>query len=177
MGHPLSQGSGAQQVNGSVWHVPVPSRPGWQASCGLLVSTHHHLPHLLPGLGPARRQQNPQSRQHEETRTRGSQDKGTYVLPPSPFFSMTAVVRKQGQHRHKGPRWESLICLTLKGQTHLKSKSGLRSLGGSVVQCLPSAQGMIPGSWDQIPHQAPHREPASPSAYVSVSLCVSLMNK
>ena len=42
---------------------------------------------------------------------------------------------------------------------------------------------MIPGSWDRVLHQAPHREPASPSAYVSVSLCLclclclSLMNK
>ena len=38
---------------------------------------------------------------------------------------------------------------------------------------LPSAQGVILGSWDQVPHQAPHREPASPSACVSASLCVS----
>ena len=38
-------------------------------------------------------------------------------------------------------------------------------------------QGMIPGSWDQVLHQAPRREPASPSACVSASLCVSLMNK
>ena len=42
-------------------------------------------------------------------------------------------------------------------------------LGSSVVECLPSAQGMIPGSWDGVPHRAPHREPAS--------LPVSLMSK
>ena len=48
-------------------------------------------------------------------------------------------------------------------------------LGGSVVEHLPSAQVMILGSWDQVPYQTPHREPASPSLYVSVS--VSLMNK
>ena len=42
--------------------------------------------------------------------------------------------------------------------------------------CLP-AQGVIPGSWDRVLHRALHREPASPSAYVSASLCVSLMNK
>ena len=36
---------------------------------------------------------------------------------------------------------------------------------------LPSAQVVILGSWDRVPHRAPHREPASPSA------CVSLMNK
>ena len=46
-------------------------------------------------------------------------------------------------------------------------------LGGSVVECLPLAQGVILGSWDRVPHQAPYREPSSPSAYVSVSL----MNK
>ena len=46
-------------------------------------------------------------------------------------------------------------------------------LGGSVVEHLPSAQGEIPGSWDRVPHWAPCREHASPSA----SLSVSLMNK
>ena len=50
-------------------------------------------------------------------------------------------------------------------------------LGDSVVECLPLAQIMIPGSWDQVPHQAPHRDPVSLSAYVSASLCMSLMNK
>ena len=48
---------------------------------------------------------------------------------------------------------------------------------GSVVEHLSLAQVMILGSWDQAPHQASHREPASPSAHISVSLCVSLMNK
>ena len=33
------------------------------------------------------------------------------------------------------------------------------------------AQGVILGSWDRVPHWAPHKEPASPSTYVS------LMNK
>ena len=28
-------------------------------------------------------------------------------------------------------------------------------LGGSVVECLPLAQVMIPGAWDRAPHQAP----------------------
>ena len=53
----------------------------------------------------------------------------------------------------------------------------LGRLGGSVVKHLPLAQVMIPGSWDLVPHWALCREPASPSAYVSASLCVSLMNK
>ena len=50
-------------------------------------------------------------------------------------------------------------------------------LGWSVVECLPLAQVVIPGSWDRVLHQAPRMEPASTSAYVSASLCVSLMNK
>ena len=47
----------------------------------------------------------------------------------------------------------------------------------SLAECLPSAQVVSPGSWDRVPHRAPCMEPASPSAYVSASLCVSLMNK
>ena len=50
-------------------------------------------------------------------------------------------------------------------------------MGGSVVEYLPLAQGVILGSWDRFPHQAPCRDPVSPSAYVSASLSVSLMNK
>ena len=46
-----------------------------------------------------------------------------------------------------------------------------------VVEHLPLAQLMILGSWDQVLHPAPHRKPASPSAYISAFLCVSLMNK
>ena len=52
-------------------------------------------------------------------------------------------------------------------------------LGGSVVERLPLAQSMIPESQDRVPHQAPRIEPASPSAYVSapLSLSLSLLNK
>ena len=50
-------------------------------------------------------------------------------------------------------------------------------LGGSAVEPLPLAQGVILESWDGDPHWAPHMEPVSPSACVSASLCVSLMNK
>ena len=46
-------------------------------------------------------------------------------------------------------------------------------LGGSVVEHLPLAQGVILESWDRVPHQAPWMEPASPSACVSASLCVT----
>ena len=60
--------------------------------------------------------------------------------------------------------------------------SGLRMdfmghLGGSVVEHLPLAQGLILESWDRVPHRVRLKESASPSAYVSVSLCVSLVNK
>ena len=50
-------------------------------------------------------------------------------------------------------------------------------LGSSVVEHLPLAHGVIPGSWDQVPHWAPRRKPASPSACVSAPLSVSLINK
>ena len=50
-------------------------------------------------------------------------------------------------------------------------------LGVSVIEQLPSAQVVILGSWDQVPHQVPHGDPASPSACVSASLSLSLMNK
>ena len=49
----------------------------------------------------------------------------------------------------------------------------MKHLDGSVIECLPLAQGLIPGSWDQVPHRAPLEEPASPSSYVSAPLCVS----
>ena len=47
-------------------------------------------------------------------------------------------------------------------------------LGGAAVERLPLAQGVILESWDRVPHQAPCMGPASPSAYVSASLSVSL---
>ena len=50
--------------------------------------------------------------------------------------------------------------------TWIKSKKQ-GHLGGSVVKHLPSAQVVIPGSWDRVPHRGPHGEPASPSACVS----------
>ena len=48
----------------------------------------------------------------------------------------------------------------------------LGRLGGSAVELLPLAQGVILGTWDEDPHQAP-REPASPSACVSFFLSLS----
>lgn len=46
-------------------------------------------------------------------------------------------------------------------------------LGGSAVERLPSAQGVIQEFRDQVPRRAPCMEPASPSACVSVCVCVS----
>ena len=50
-------------------------------------------------------------------------------------------------------------------------------LSGSAVERLPLAQVMIVGSWDRVLHQSPCKEPASSSACVFASLCVSFMNK
>ena len=49
----------------------------------------------------------------------------------------------------------------------------LGRLGSSVVEHLPSAQVAILEYWDQVPHQAPFMEPASPSTSLPLSLCVS----
>ena len=56
----------------------------------------------------------------------------------------------------------------------LRNISFLGYLGGSAVENLPLAQGVIPESWDRVRLQAPRREPTSPSACVSASfsLCV-----
>ena len=53
----------------------------------------------------------------------------------------------------------------------------LGRLGGSAVERLPLAQGVILETQDRVPHQASCMEPAFPSAYVSASLYISLMNK
>ena len=45
-------------------------------------------------------------------------------------------------------------------------------LGGSEVEYLPSAQGVIPWSWDQVPHRAPHGNLLLPLP-VSLSLSVN----
>ena len=58
------------------------------------------------------------------------------------------------------------------------NKNALKGcLGGLAAEHLPLAQVMIPGSWDGVPHRAPHREPASPSAWVSASVSLMLLKK
>ena len=73
---------------------------------------------------------------------------------------------------HALSSWSKLVAGS--HQAHMKgTHKGL--LGGLVLEHLPLAQIMMPGSWDRVPHRAPHKEPASPLACVSVSLslCVS----
>ena len=60
---------------------------------------------------------------------------------------------------------------------NLKEYSYSGRLGDSVVEHLPAAQGVILESLDWVPRWDTCMEPASPSACVSASLSVSLMNK
>ena len=53
-----------------------------------------------------------------------------------------------------------------------KKQWGGTHMGGSEVERLSSAQGLIPLSRDGVPHGAPCRKPASSSAYISASLCL-----
>ena len=65
----------------------------------------------------------------------------------------------------------------------MDTRSTLRKLkiqGSPVAQQFSTAlaQGLILETWDQVPHQTPCMEPASPSACFSASLFAwSLMNK
>ena len=63
--------------------------------------------------------------------------------------------------------------MTINFSVTLRSVLVLGRLGGSVGGRLPSAQGMILGSRDQVLHEAPCMEPAYPFAYVSASMCLS----
>ena len=66
---------------------------------------------------------------------------------------------------------------TKKKQYYIQKKIAEGRLGGSVVERLPLAQGVVPESQNGVPHQAPLGGPASPSACVSASFSGSLMNK
>ena len=77
--------------------------------------------------------------------------------------------------------WEKEKTGSLSSQTLMGAFTYLEVRGTWVAQWLsiylPLAQVVIPGSWDPVLHQAPYGKPASPSAYVSVSLCLSWVNK
>ena len=66
---------------------------------------------------------------------------------------------------------------SLKSWYSLKNGVKLGRLGGSAVERLPLVQGVILESRDRVPRRAPWMGPAFPSACVSASLSVSLMNK
>ena len=79
--------------------------------------------------------------------------------------------------KNQVPKW-SFCEVIFKFLTINLSKKYFRGhLGRSVVEHLPLAQGVILVSQDLVLHWSPLREPASPSACVSVFLSVSLMNK
>ena len=87
-----------------------------------------------------------------------------------------------GQDKEGVLRQGSSLCMLVQGSvcategTHCFLKIVLLGPpGGSMVEHLPSAQAVTPGSWDLVPHRVPRREPASPAACVSasLSLCVS----
>ena len=50
-------------------------------------------------------------------------------------------------------------------------------LAGSVVERLPSAPGVIPGSWDRVPHRAPQGACFSLCLSLPLSLSLRFMNK
>ena len=81
---------------------------------------------------------------------------------------MTWLCLKYLKNNH-GIAGSDLVCTqNVNGEGHLD---------GSVVERLPLAQVMVRGSWGRVLHQAPCGESASPFAYVSASLSMSLMNK
>ena len=53
----------------------------------------------------------------------------------------------------------------------------LLGIPGRLGSALPSAHGLILESQDQVPHRAPCMETASPSAYLSVSLSLSVFHE
>ena len=100
-----------------------------------------------------------------------------FLVPPECRYSNFAFMGSQFRK----------FCSGLSTNAHLESYFGkhLASAGHffffsrqnslSVVECLPLAQVVIPGSWDQVPHWDPCRESASP--FICVSASVSFMNR
>ena len=88
---------------------------------------------------------------------------GTFALEENSVVPVLTLPEKTRRRWHEQPA---------KRLNQSKTQRGI--LGGSAV-VPPSAQGVIP----EIPllRRAPCMEPTSPSAFVSASLCVSLMNK
>ena len=91
-------------------------------------------------------------------------ERGSLVLP-TPTLISTCLLRKR-RPREANSTWQR--CPAGRHRTKIQGR-----LGGSVVEHLPPAQAVTPGSWERVPHRAPHMEPASPSACVLASLCLS----
>ena len=72
---------------------------------------------------------------------------------------------------------DSLKSVWFQSQTDVLKNYTLGQPGWLSGLAPPSAQGVILETWDRVPSQAPCMEPASPSAYVSAILSLSLMNK
>ena len=87
-----------------------------------------------------------------------------FFFPIFPPFLSRRVKAKQKSDTHIHRSRNVLV---------VKGSRELGPLGGSGVECQPLAQVVIVGSWDRVPHQALCRDPASPSACVSVPLCLS----
>ena len=123
-------------------------------------------------------------------RTDGEQGRGRRTLGKSIGFSQEQGWGCGGPSSHSTTYLpdDSLLCKGTKKNPYCIGfgsyiyvltqvlKRGEGRLGGSVVARLPSAQGVILESQDRVPHRAPCREPASPSACV-LPLSVSLMNQ
>ena len=69
------------------------------------------------------------------------------------------------------------LCLCAHGLLNHAVLGQLGGLSGGASAFRLGHDPGVPGSRDRVPRQAPCREPASPSARVSASFCVSLMNK
>ena len=85
-----------------------------------------------------------------------------------------------GKSTESAWRWRDLVFLYY--SLHLTQRCAQNPtwqghLRGSPVERLPLAQGVIPGFGIESPIGLPMRKPATPSSYVSGSLCMSLMNK
>ena len=78
-----------------------------------------------------------------------------------------------GAHTHGGGCIPASVRGSPTSQLHPQPSENLGCLGGSAVERLSLARVVIPGSQDGVPHRVPCREPASPSASVFASLCVS----
>ena len=94
------------------------------------------------------------------------------VIPGNGTFRYLRVTEEEKNHfftllPSSSIYWDPLICQVPWRTPVYKTAQFSGHLGDSVVERLPLAQVMIPGSWDWVLCQPPRRELASPSAYIS----------